>query len=127
VNERGSASVAAMAVVVLALSVGVALVDVTGLMSSRVAAEAAADAAALAAAPLTFLGSPDPAREAARLAEANGARLRTCRCPIDRSLATRIVEVEVEMVVTTMAIGRHLIVVRSRAEFDPGAALTPPP
>jgi secretion/DNA translocation related TadE-like protein len=127
VTERGSASVAAMALIVVTLVVGMAVVDVTSLLAARLQAEAAADAAALAAAPLTFLGGSDPRTEAARLAGANGAGLRACRCPIDRSLAVRVVEVEVEVPVATMAVGRHLVVVRSRAEFDPGAALTPPP
>jgi hypothetical protein len=120
-------SVGAMAVILVTLAVGMAVVDVTSLLAARWRAEAAADAAALAAAPLTFLGGPHPRTEAARLAGANGAGLRVCRCPIDRSLAVRNVEVEVEVTVATMAVGRHLIVVSSRAEFDPGAALTPPP
>ena len=75
-------------VVVLA----VLLADLGGFLAARLQASAAADAAALAAAPVTFrrFGSAGtPIDEAARFAVANGARLVTCRCPVDRPAASR--------------------------------------
>ncbi len=87
---------------------------------------AAADAAALAAAPVTFQpfgASGTPAQEAARFAAANGASLVSCRCPIDRSWETRTVVVVVARNVSIPGIGEISITATSRATFAPTALL----
>lgn len=91
-------------------------------LTARSQAQAAADAAALAAAPVTFrpFGSHgDPAAEAAQLAAANGARLARCLCPVDPSWASRIVEVEVYLAVNLAGIGLREIKAVAAAEFSP--------
>ena len=105
-------------VVVLAML----LADVGGLLAARLQASAAADAAALAAAPVTFrpFGSGgSPIDEAARFAVANGAHLVTCRCPVDPSWSPREVEVVVAVEVDLMVFGSTEAQARSRAEFIP--------
>jgi hypothetical protein len=85
-------------------------------------AGAAADAAALAAAPVTFLpfgAAAGPAEEAARFAGANGSELLWCRCPIDRSFAARTVEVMVGLRVEFPVLGRRMVTAVGRAEFVP--------
>jgi hypothetical protein len=91
-------------------------------LATRSQAQAAADAAALAAAPLTFrpFGSAGgPGEEAARLAAANGARLVRCDCPIDRSFAVRVVEVEVTREVPVLVLGNRRVRAVAAAEFTP--------
>ncbi len=100
----------------------VLLADVGGFLAARLQASAAADAAALAAAPVTFrpFGSAgSPIDEAARFAVANGARLVTCRCPVDPSWSPREVEVVVAVSVDLMVFGATEAQARSRAEFIP--------
>jgi hypothetical protein len=87
---------------------------------------AAADAAALAAAPVTFLpfgADGTPAQEAARFAAMNGAELRRCLCPIDPSWESRVVEVEVARTVPLWPAGAITVTAVSRAEFVPTALL----
>lgn len=122
-SQRGSASIVAVAVMAVVLALGIGLVDVTRLLTARARAEAAADAAALAAAPLTYLPGRAPAAEAAVFATANGARLLRCSCPVDRSPASRQVEVAVEVAARLILLGSHTIRVVGRAEFDPVRAL----
>lgn len=122
-TERGALTIMTAAIMSLLLALGMALVDVTKLLAVRAGVEAAADAAALAAAPLTFVPGSSPAGEAASFATANGARLIDCRCRVDRSWRVRTVEVMVEAEARLMILGRHTVRVASRAEFDPLAAL----
>ena len=97
-TDRGSGSVfivgfSALVVVLLVFGVNTALV-----LEARSRAQIAADAAALAAAPLTFddFGSTASSlEEATRLAELNGARLTECSCQLDLSWRTRVVTVTV--------------------------------
>ena len=81
----------------------------------------AADAAALAAAPATFLGSP--VEEASRMAAANGSQLVSCICSVDRSFGARTVEVRTETRVQIPVLGDVAIRATSRAEFDPMAGM----
>lgn len=86
------------------------------------AASNAADASALAAAPITFRpfgASGTPAAEAARYAERNGASLVRCRCPIDRSWAPRTVAVVVARRIHLPVIGSVRVSATSRATFEP--------
>jgi hypothetical protein len=98
-----------------------------GLVGGGLAAHAqASNAAALAAAPVTFrpFGAADgPASEAARFATMNGARLVRCTCPIDESWNARTVEVVVVRVIALPVIGSVRIPAMSRATFEPAALL----
>lgn len=117
-RQRGAATVVAAALTAGLILVAAALVDVSRLVAAQTQATAAADAAALAAAPLTFLGG-NPAGEASAFAARNGARLRTCRCPIDRSLESRVVLIEVAKTVDLALLGSHTVRARAAAEFSP--------
>ena len=125
-GERGSAAVLLLAVagLVAILAVGVANVGIA--FAGRLQAAAAADAAALAAAPVTFRpfgAAGSPAEEARRFAGANGARLVACRCPIDRSWQPRVVEIVVERRVELLSMGSITVRASSRAEFSPARLL----
>ena len=103
---------------VLALAVGL----VASGLATRFAAANAADAAALAAAPVTFRpfgADGTPRAEAARFAARNGARLLRCRCPVDRSWDARTVEVTVARRIDIPIIGAITIRASSRATFEP--------
>jgi hypothetical protein len=110
----------ATAGIVVLLMVGVA--DAGLLLSGRYQAAAAADAAALAAAPVTFrpFGASGTARqEATRYAVMNGASIVVCRRTSDRSWRPRTVEVIVERKVRLIGGGEITVRARSRAEFEP--------
>lgn len=124
-DESGSIVVGA-GLVGLVLVMIVAVGSVGGAIGAHSKASAAADAAALAAAPVTFRpfgASGTPAREAALFAQANGARLVSCRCPIDRSWDIRTVVVSVERSVSILGIGTLRVHATSRATFEPAALL----
>ena len=113
-----------LAGLVLLLAAIVASVGVY--LRARVEASAAADAAALAAAPVTFrpfgaLGTPTD--EAARFAAANGARLISCACPVDSSWEARTVTVRVVVEVRVWLIGATSVTAIGRAEFVPALLL----
>ena len=125
-SARGSAALLLLAVagLVLVLTIGVA--DAGLVLGARLKAAAAADAAALAAAPVTFRpfgAEGSPASEAARLAAANGAVLISCRCPINRSWRRRVVEVHVERRVALLGFGSIAVRASSEAEFAPALLL----
>ena len=125
-QERGSAAVLLLAVagLVLLLALGVANAGIA--FSARLQAAAAADAVALAAAPVTFRpfgATGSPTAEARRLATANGVLLTRCSCPIDRSWRARVVHVVVERHVDLLGIGGITVRASSRAEFVPAALL----
>ena len=111
----------AVGVVIMVFSVDAGLV-----LDARSRAQAAADAAALGAAPLTFaeFGSAlSPMAEAARLAEANGAELLICICKRDKSWKPRIVEVTVALARPIPGFGEAVIKASARAQFSPVEAL----
>jgi secretion/DNA translocation related TadE-like protein len=121
-SDRGSVSVLILGIVAWLVVLGVMLVTLGHFLTVRSEVQAAADAAALAAAPVTFhpFGSQgNPAAEAARLAIANGTRLARCLCPIDRSWASRVVEVLVIREVDLAVLGRREIRAVAAAEFAP--------
>lgn len=126
--ERGAVTplLLGVAFVVLVLAIGIG--DVGILLAARLQTAAAADAAALAAAPVTFRpfgAESGPAAEARRLAEANGAQLTVCSCPPDGSWNARIVIVVVERRVALLGLGAVTVAASSRAEFDPAKLLGP--
>ena len=125
-RQEGSASVALLGVmgVALMLALGVGLVG--SVLRGRTEANTAADAAALAAAPVTFLpfgAAGSPTQEAARFAARNGARLISCSCPMDDSWEPRTVVVVVERSVSIAPFGTVEVRATSRAEFVPAMLL----
>jgi secretion/DNA translocation related TadE-like protein len=128
VTDRGSASVLTLGVIAVVLVLTVGLVVVGAVLRTRVEAATAADAAALAAAPLTFypFGSgAGPRAEAARFAALNGARLVDCDCAVDPSWEPRTVQVVVESRVHLPALPDIRVRASSRAEFVPALLLSP--
>jgi secretion/DNA translocation related TadE-like protein len=128
VSQRGSAAVATLGVAGVVLVLTVAVADVGIYLAARLQAAAAADAAALAAAPVTFApfgGSGSPVAEAAHYAAANGTRLVSCACAIDRSFDPRTVTVAVSRRVSVPVLGIFTVTATSRAEFAPAALLEP--
>ncbi len=90
-------------------------------------AQTAADAAALAAAPVTFrpFGALGSAREeAAIFAAANNAALVSCGCAQDPSWKNRTVEVTVRLPVRLVLFGHRSVHATSRAEFAPSRLLS---
>ena len=77
-DERGSAVPFVVTGMALLLVVAMALVVAGGLVRAHRSAQAAADLAALAAATSASAGR-DPCAAGSRIAEANGARLTSCR------------------------------------------------
>lgn len=117
-SQRGAATVVAVAIVTMLVMVAAGLTAVGRVVGAHVQATAAADAAALAAAPLTFLPG-DPEAEASSFAVANGASLVACRCAADPSFAARTVTVEVAKAVDLPVFGRVTVRARAAAEFAP--------
>ncbi|MEA3509952.1 MAG: hypothetical protein U9R51_00815 [Actinomycetota bacterium] len=125
-GDRGSAAVLLLAVAGLVLVLALGVADAGIALSARLQAAAAADAAALGAAPVTFRpfgASGSPAAEARRLASVNGAVLTRCSCPVDRTWRSRVVEVVVERRVELLGLGAITVRASSRAEFAPAALL----
>jgi len=79
-SERGSVSVVLVAAMGVALVCTMGVADVGRALVERSHAQAAADAAALAAAQDLALAIGDPAADAARFAEDNGTVLIDCSC-----------------------------------------------
>ena len=126
ISEEGAAGIllVGVAAVILVLTLGLGLAG--SYLRARVEATSAADAAALAAAPVTFRpfgAAGTPAEEAARFAAANGAVLRSCVCPVDESWESRTVRVEVARTVHLWPIGTVTVTATSRAEFAPSLLL----
>jgi secretion/DNA translocation related TadE-like protein len=127
-GERGAASILALGLVAVSCLLGIVVADIGIYLRGRAAAATAADAAALAAAPVTFSdfgAAGSPAAEAGRFAAANGASLVACDCPIDRTWRPRTVRVVVAVPVHLVMFGVRDVPASSRAEFDPTALVDP--
>jgi len=127
VNERGGAAVLLVGIAGVVLLLAAVLGAAGVYLRARVEAVAAADAAALAAAPVTFLpfgGDGSPAGEAARFAAANGAHLLSCICPLDPSWEPRMVTVRVAREARLWLLGSVTVTAVGRAEFLPALLLT---
>lgn len=120
--ESGSASLVMLALAAVVVIFGLLIADVSVYLEARGRAQVAADAAALAAAPVTFraFGSSGSASdEAAAFAVRNGAQLISCRCAQDGSWRTRIAEVTVAVPVELTILGATTVRAWSSAEFVP--------
>lgn len=111
-----------LAAAVVTLLIALAVVAVGQYLAGYAGAQAAADAAALAAAPVTFrpfgaLGSPQ--REATLFAAANDAALLSCRCALDVSWEARTVVVTVRRTFRVLLFGEQSIEATAHAEFVP--------
>jgi secretion/DNA translocation related TadE-like protein len=111
VSERGSVSVVLVAAIGAALVCTMGVADVGRVLVERSHAEAAADAAALAAAQDLALASGDPAADAARFAGENGTVLIDCSCAPDAA----------EAVVTVRRSFTGLLLVPGSLTLDAGA------
>lgn len=118
-GERGAVAVLGIAVAGVLLMIGIAVLDVSAVVSARTRSQTAADAAALAAAPATFSLASPPRVAAARMAEANGARLVWCRCRTDRRPMARTVTVKTATVARLWLWEEVRVFAHSRAEFIP--------
>lgn len=120
--EQGAATLPLVGTVALAALLAIFVGDVAVLMKARGQAMIAADAAALAAAPVTFSGFGavgGPAAEARRFAAANLAELVSCDCSIDPTWRPRTVRVVVGVSVDLTLFGVRQVAASSRAEFTP--------
>jgi secretion/DNA translocation related TadE-like protein len=111
--------IAGLTGVLVAFSVAVAGLGLA--YSARAQAQAASDAAALAAAVGTYppAAAGAPLESARQIAEANGARLTSCSCPVDASLRPRVVTVATVVSIDAPVFGHLDVEATSRAEFDP--------
>lgn len=114
-------AVAMNAVVAIVAVLAVAVASIGTLYAARAQATNAADAAALAAAVATYppASSISPLAAASGAAQANGALLDQCRCPVDSGMRDRTVEVRAMVRATVPIFGEIPVRVSSRAEFSP--------
>lgn len=127
-RDDGAAALLLVGTAAVVLMVGLAVVAAGQYLAGYLQASAAADAAALAAAPVTFRpygADGSPAAEAARFARANGTRLVWCQCDLDPSFAPRRVEVRVQRSVQLILFGAQSVAATGRAEFDPTKLVVP--
>lgn len=125
-DETGAAALAVVGAVVVVLLLAMWMSALAIAMRGYQAATTAADAAALAAAPVTFLpfgAKGSPGQEAARFVVLNGAEMVWCRCEIDRTFEPRTVEVRVRTTVQLPILGMRHVEAIGRAEFVPAALL----
>jgi DNA topoisomerase-1 len=120
-SERGSVTVVTVAVLAVLLVFGLGLADLARVFVVAARAQAAADAAALAAAQsLALPRGEDPSARAAEYATRNGASLRSCTCAVG-SLDART---DVEMPVGALFLAPDDLVVGASARAvveDPSA------
>lgn len=121
-KQSGGATLLVGGVLAVAVLVAGLVADVAQIAAARAKLTAAADAAALAAAPLTFArfgGEARPERAAAAIAAENGAHLETCRCDINRTWASRTVVVVVAAGVDLFLFPDRSLRATAAAEFRP--------
>ena len=128
-TDRGSVTVFAIGAIVLALVLMVGATAVGQVLVARNRVIAAAEAGALAAAPVTFrpFGATGSAiDEAARLVRSNGATLVRCDCPPDRRYGPRTVVVTARDDVDVLGLREMSVEATAAAEFRPVALLVGP-
>jgi len=120
--ENGSVGLLVAALGAVTIIVSLLVIDVAHVVAARAGLTTAADAAALAAAPVTFSSfgtSGNPRQAAAVVAAANGAVLVDCECDIDSSWATRRVTVTVGLAVDLVLLSDQRLAATAAAEFRP--------
>lgn len=129
-NEDGVVSAVVVAMLALAGLLCLAVADAANVLVARARAQTAADAAALAAAvaqwPFARDGSRDegPAQAASRVAEANGAVLESCDCPVRGSSAT--VTVSISTSIRMLGVAPSRVSARATSALDVGRVFEPP-
>lgn len=122
-GDRGAAGTLVLAVLLPVAVVGIALVlGLSQLAIARAAAQAGADAAALAAAPITFHpfdGRGDPEAAAREAAADNGLELVRCECRRNLTWAARTVVVEVETGLRLLGTYSVVVTAEAAARFTP--------
>lgn len=121
-RDDGAVALVTMAAAALVLLTSLAVLASGQFLAGRARAQAAADAAALAAAPVTFRpfgATGTAAEEAAAFAAANGATVVRCRCPQNPSWDTRTVVVTVRHAVPVVLFGTRFVEATAWAEFAP--------
>ncbi len=121
-NEDGAATLVMLALALIVVVLGLLVADVSVYLGGRARAQVAADAAALAAAPVTFRGfgsTGSAVDEAREFAAHNGGALLECRCAQDASWSPRSVTVRVGVRVDLVILGTATAEAWSSAEFVP--------
>ncbi len=119
-GERGSVSVVVAAVILMVLVLSLGLADVAHVLVARSHARTAADSAALAVAQELLLPTGvDPAVVAATYAAMNGASLTRCDCTAGTLEATVAVSITVGGFL--LILGERMVTARARAVVDPTA------
>jgi Flp pilus assembly protein TadG len=124
-RERGSVSIVVAAIVLLALVLSVGVADVARVLVARSHARTAADSAALAAAQeLALPSGADPAEVASAYAALNDAILSDCVCAVGTfdAIVTVTIVVDGFLLVT----GARTVTARARAVVDIPSAPPPP-
>jgi secretion/DNA translocation related TadE-like protein len=117
-EERGSVSVVAVALVALTVALALLSVDLLQVVAAKGRAQTAADAAALAAAQeLVVPSDQSPAELAAEYASDNGAELVSCECDLGSSEAVVTVQ---RTVVLPFLGGPRTLVASARAVIEDG-------
>lgn len=119
--DRGAVSIVAMAGALMLCLTALGAADLGSMLLARARAQTAADAAALAAVvaqvPVLAQGE-DPEEQARAIAEANGATLLRCDCPVGDPVAEVEVAVEPRLTFVAPWFGRSARAT-ARAEVDP--------
>ena len=121
-RERGAVSLVMLALAAVVVVLGLLVGDLSIYLGARARAQVAADAAALAAAPVTFRpfgAAGSAAGEAQRFAARNGGLLLECQCSHDPSWQSRTVTVLVSVPADLVLLGATEATAWSSADFDP--------
>ena len=121
-RQAGAATLLVSGLLAVSVLAAGLLLDVAQVAATRAGLTAAADAAALAAAPITFAGfgsDSHPRAAAAAIAAENGARLEACHCDIDRSWAARTVVVVVSADTDLLLLRDRRLQATAAAQFRP--------
>lgn len=122
-------TIAAVGVVVLGFALVACLAGIAHVVLARAKVVAAAEAGALAAAPVTFRpfgATGSPSAEAGRLVRANGAVLVRCYCPYDPGYGPRTAVVTARLRTALLGFREIALEATAAAEFSPVALLVRP-
>ena len=122
IDDSGGASLLVAGLLMVAVLSAGLVTDLARLAAARAQLVAAADAAALAAAPATFasFGSGNnPRLLATEVAASNGVDLIECMCRVDRSWGARLVVVTVSSRVDLLLFADRELRATAAAEFRP--------